>query len=70
MSKLIATLVAGFISIGAFASTSTTPTAVAPTNTQKPAQAPSKEIKKVVHKAANKSSEKIATPTAKAPAIK
>lgn len=69
MSKLIATLVAGLISISAFAATPTTASPGAtPTAVEKPAEAPAKVVKKAVAKATNKSTEKAVTPTTKTPA--
>lgn len=68
MSKLIATLVAGLISVGAFATTTTVAPHTTATAVQKPVEAPAKEVKKVAAKAANKSTEKAVTPTSKTPA--
>jgi len=50
MSKFIATLIAGLISVSAFAATTTaTPTAVSPTATKAVAE-PAKEVKKTTAK--------------------
>ncbi len=67
MSKLIATLVAGLISVSAFATTpaATSAPATTPTAVQKPAAVPAKEVKKAAHEVAHKTTEKAATPSAK-----
>ena len=68
MSKLIATLIAGLISVSAFAATTTaTPAAVSPTATIAVAE-PAKDVKKTTAKVAHKSAEKATTPVAKTPA--
>ena len=65
MSKLIATLVAGLISLSAFAATTTeTPAAVSPIAAKAVAE-PAKEVKKTTAKVAHKSAEKATTPVAK-----
>ena len=65
MSKLIATLVAGFISLGAFAATTPVAPVAAPPATAKVAAEPAKDVKKTTEKAVQKTKEKAATPDRK-----
>jgi hypothetical protein len=79
MNKLLATLIAGFFAIGAFAQTPAAATPVAPAGTKVEAKTEAKadmkaakEEKKAAHKAhkAEKKAEKMSAPAADAPAVK